>query len=205
VRPPALTGRNLLHFDDLNAMSSGTMTSGHVSIALRYGSTHSDVSIFTIHIVGSTTRVVTQPDCDVLDLRRPAFEDLFTAYDFSSCLFDLLEFSYEKPKPALGYYIVRCEYPHLHQWRGLDFLCWPSATDNLELLQLSNERQKITLYIGDPGVQTSTTAQQPCPFETQAYNKDESYNDVPGRVLSYPRGAISACVLSASASRPVYT
>lgn len=137
MRPPALTGRNLLHFDDLNAMSSGTMTSGHVSIALRYGSTHSDVSIFTIHIVGSTTRVVTQPDCDVLDLRRPAFEDLFTAYDFSSCLFDLLEFSYEKPKPALGYYIVRCEYPHLHQWRGLDFLCWPSATDNLELLQLA--------------------------------------------------------------------
>lgn len=65
-----------LHFDDLDGVSSGTMTSSHIAVALGNCTTYSQVSVFAVHVVGTRTGVVPQPDSIVLDLDGRLFCDL---------------------------------------------------------------------------------------------------------------------------------
>lgn len=59
---------HLLHLDDLDGMCSGPVSSPHVPIALSHSPRHTQVTVLTVHVVSTRTRVVTQPDAKVLDL-----------------------------------------------------------------------------------------------------------------------------------------
>lgn len=62
-----LFGLNGLDLENVDAVSLGTMTGSHVTVALRDGSGNSSVTVFTVHVVVSGTGVVLEPDSVILD------------------------------------------------------------------------------------------------------------------------------------------
>lgn len=76
LRSAAIASLDYLHFDYLDGVSSGAMTSSHVAVALRHSSAHGQVSVLSVHVVSTGTRVVSQPDAKVLDLDRRLLCDL---------------------------------------------------------------------------------------------------------------------------------
>ena len=68
LRPTAITSFYNFHFDDLDRMSSCAMTSSHVSVALGHSTTDRQITVFTVHVVGTRSGVIPQPDSKVLDL-----------------------------------------------------------------------------------------------------------------------------------------
>merc|ERR1719209_413975 len=54
VRSAAFTCRNDLHLQDLDGAGTSTMTGSHVTVTLSDGTSHSDVPIFSVHVMGST-------------------------------------------------------------------------------------------------------------------------------------------------------
>lgn len=63
-------GCDHLHLHDLDGVSAGTMPGTHVTIALSDGSRCGQVSVLAVHVMGSTTGVITQPDAEVFHLER---------------------------------------------------------------------------------------------------------------------------------------
>ena len=55
------------YFKNLNRSWSGSMTGTHVTVALSDGSGGHGVSVFTVHVVSSRSRIVSDPDTEVLD------------------------------------------------------------------------------------------------------------------------------------------
>lgn len=66
----SFTGGNGFHFNNLNGMSSCTMASAHVPVTLRDCSTHGQITVFAVHVVGAGTRIIPQPDAKILDFDR---------------------------------------------------------------------------------------------------------------------------------------
>ena len=48
------------NLDNLNSMSSSSVTSSHVSITLGNSGTDSHVAVFTVHVVGARSRVISE-------------------------------------------------------------------------------------------------------------------------------------------------
>merc|ERR1719289_732418 len=66
VRSTAFTCWNYLHLQDLDGAGTSTMTSSHITIALSDGTSHGDVPIFSVHVMGTTSRIVSDPDPKIL-------------------------------------------------------------------------------------------------------------------------------------------
>lgn len=60
-------GLDGLDLEDVDAVSLGTMTSSHVTVALGDGSGNGGVTVLTVHVVVSGTGIVLEPDSVVLD------------------------------------------------------------------------------------------------------------------------------------------
>jgi len=67
VSPTALIGRNLLHSNDLDRVGSGPMSGPHISVTRGDGIGHRNVSIFSVHVMGAGTGIVSEPHAVVLD------------------------------------------------------------------------------------------------------------------------------------------
>ena len=65
------------------------MSSAHISVALSDGAGGREVAVFAVHVVSTGTRIVTQPDTEVLHGRRFLLVDLLTGNDFTVGLLDL--------------------------------------------------------------------------------------------------------------------
>jgi hypothetical protein len=63
----------------MNGAKTGTMTSSHVLIEGFNGVGSGQLSELLIHVVGSRTRVVTEPDAEVLDFQWALLMDLNTS------------------------------------------------------------------------------------------------------------------------------
>merc|ERR1712105_12503 len=98
-------------------MSSGTMTGSHITVALSNSSRHCQVTGFTVHVVGSGPRIITQPDAKVLNLQWGLFMDLLDADDFTSGFLELAKLAEEIPETGFSHNVVRGENPHAVQWR----------------------------------------------------------------------------------------
>ena len=60
----------------LNSVSTSAMTGSHITIALCNSSRDSQISVLTVHVVGTRTRIITKPDTKVLDLQWASVMDL---------------------------------------------------------------------------------------------------------------------------------
>lgn len=72
----ALTRLDYLNLDDLDRMCTSTMSCTHVAVALRYGSTHRQVSILSIHVMRARPWIIPQPNSEILDFVWCFFRNL---------------------------------------------------------------------------------------------------------------------------------
>lgn len=62
---------------NLNRSRSGTMASSHIAVALGDGSSSLGVSVLTVHVVRSRSRVISHPDTEVLHNSGGFLSNLF--------------------------------------------------------------------------------------------------------------------------------
>jgi len=87
---------------DLDRSRSGTMASSHIAVALSDGSSSLGVSVLTVHVVRSRSRVVSYPDTKVLHNSGGFLSNLFHRDDLSGSLVDLLVVGNEIPESRFG-------------------------------------------------------------------------------------------------------
>jgi len=107
---------NFLNLDNLNAIASCSMSTSHITIALGNRCGCSQIAIFTIHVVRRSSRIVSQPNAEIFHSKWSFLINSSNGNDFSVCLFQFLQRTYEIPKSRFCNDGVRCEYFHLIQW-----------------------------------------------------------------------------------------
>ncbi|GMT21344.1 hypothetical protein PFISCL1PPCAC_12641, partial [Pristionchus fissidentatus] len=91
-----------LDLEDVDAVSTGTMASSHVTIHLGDGSGDADITVLTVHVVVAGTGIVLEPDTVVLDGSLVLLEDLLDLKDLSVGLLQTTEHRDEVPETGLG-------------------------------------------------------------------------------------------------------
>ena len=98
-RPASFASGHRLNTDDLDTVSPGTMTGTHIAVALGDSRGHSQVTVFAVHVVGTGTGVVSQPDAKVLDFQGLLLHDFFNTDNLAGGLLELPQLTQEVPKP----------------------------------------------------------------------------------------------------------
>ena len=88
--------------DDLDGSEAGAMAGSHVLVELVDGSDSGDVTELLVDVVGSSARVVSAEDSEVLDLGWLLLVDLDDRKDLSGGGLDLLGAGQEVPEARLG-------------------------------------------------------------------------------------------------------
>jgi len=107
-----LLRRNLFHFDDLDGGGSGSMPGAHVAVTLSHRSGGRQIAVFAVHVVSTGTRVISEPNAEVLDGGWPLLVDLLAADNLADSFLDLLQTIQVVPEAGLGHYAVSGEDTH---------------------------------------------------------------------------------------------
>merc|ERR1719498_879889 len=88
-----------------------------IKVTLCDGSTCGHVTVLAVHVDGSTTRHISQPDSKVLDAGWALIMYLRAAHDFATALLHFLEETSKVPETRLGCCLVWGKDGHLvHGW-----------------------------------------------------------------------------------------
>lgn len=137
VGTSALVGRNLLNANNLNGISSGTMTSTHVTIARSDGIVGGNVTVFSIHVVRASARIVSKPDSVILHLLGSIRLLNFLNLDnLAVGLLNLLQFRKKVPEPRLCNDMIGRKDGHAVQWWVGDLLGGQMSSHDTILTQL---------------------------------------------------------------------
>merc|ERR1719447_2069340 len=98
------------------------MTCTHITITLSDSLATCQISVFSVHVVGTTARVIPQPNTKVFDLKRPPLINSADTDNFTGRLFQFSQLTQKVPETALGHSFVRGKYPHLIEGRDSIFL-----------------------------------------------------------------------------------
>jgi len=131
------SGFDSLASDDLDAVGSGSMSGSHVSVTLCDGSTDSEVSVLPVHVMGSRSGVVSQPDSKVLDLQGLPLLDFLHGDDLSGGLLELPELTQKVPESTLGDNGIWSEDPHSVKRSLWLIFSWCFTTNHFEFSQSS--------------------------------------------------------------------
>lgn len=123
-------------------MGTGSVTGTHIAVALCDSVANGQITVFAVHVVCARTRIVTQPNAEVLDLARRTLVDLFQRNDFTGGLLELLQLAQEIPETGLGNNVVRSEDSHLVQRSAWLLLGGQLTADDFIFLQLKNLNKK---------------------------------------------------------------
>ena len=113
------------------------MSGTHISVSLGDGISGVSGSVFTVHVVGSRSWVVSEPDSEVLDNGWWLFLNLLDRDNFTSGLVDLLVVWYKVPESWLGSDWVWCEKSNPVEWWVWlsvfleDWLIWTGGRTNV--------------------------------------------------------------------------
>lgn len=82
----------------VNGPKSGSVLSSHILVESldSLGSRH--LSVLLVHVVGTGSRIVSEPDTEVLDLEWSLLADDVEGNDFTGRLLDLSEFHQKVPE-----------------------------------------------------------------------------------------------------------
>lgn len=116
----------------------------HISIALSDCTSDGQVTVLTVHVVCTRTRIVTQPDAEILDLLGRALVLALDRDNLTGCLLEFAQLAEEIPEAGLGDNVVGCEDDHLEQRRVLLLFRWQLAADDLVFLELKREQARIS-------------------------------------------------------------
>lgn len=98
--------------EDVDGPEAGTVAGGHVGVEGLDGICSGQLAVLLVHVVCTGTRVVSDPDTEVLDLEGVLLVEHLDADDLTSGLLDLLETTQEVPVSGLSDRLVRGEDGH---------------------------------------------------------------------------------------------
>jgi hypothetical protein len=96
----------------VNRPKSRTMSGGHILVECLYGIRPAHLAILLVHVVGAGSRIIANPDAEVLDLEGSFLVNDVQGDDLAVGLLDLAELHQEVPEAGLGNDGVGCEYTH---------------------------------------------------------------------------------------------
>lgn len=156
----------------MDGPEAGTVAGSHVLVERLDGVGAAHLTVLLVHVVGAGTRVVSDPDTEVLDLERVLLLDLpavnicvlhhplpkikFATHlvernDLTVRLLDLSELREEVPESALGNDIVWCKDAHAVELWGWVGVRGQKAPNDLVLLQATfgqkNQRCLTEVYV----------------------------------------------------------
>jgi hypothetical protein len=114
---------------------AGTVTGSHILVQRLDRSGAGHLSVFLVHIVGAGSRVISDPDTEVLDLERALLVDLVEGNDLAVGLLDLAELHQEIPESGFGDHIIGSEDAHAVEFGGRVRLGRQMAADDLVFLE----------------------------------------------------------------------
>ena len=112
VGPVELTGSKSGSTDDLDGTRTTTVTSSHLIVQLGDSTDELHITVLAVHVVGSRSGVVTEPDSVVFDAAAVLLDDLDAVKDLTGGLLHLTELTHEVPELGLGGDVVRGEDNH---------------------------------------------------------------------------------------------
>lgn len=98
--------------DDLNGSLARAMATSHVVVQVVDGVVQANVSVLTIHIVGTTARVVLHPDTEVLHGCAVLLGKLINIKDLASGLLHFSHLVHEVPESGLSHDLIGSEDLH---------------------------------------------------------------------------------------------
>jgi len=113
VRPADVLGLlDLNYTENVDGPEPRTMPGSHVLVEALDGICTRELAVLLVHVMCTRTRVVANPDTEVLDLQGLLFVNNINTNDFTIGLFDLLQLSEEVPEPRLCDDVVRRKDAH---------------------------------------------------------------------------------------------
>ena len=131
VRTTNLRSFDLSNTDDLNGTETGTVTGSHVHVEALDGFNTAHGTELLVHVVGAGTRIVTQPNTEILNLHGLLLANGSAADNFSSGTLNLLELTQEVEETRFGNDFVGSEDAHLVELRSGILFGGEFTTDNL--------------------------------------------------------------------------
>jgi len=112
VWSPAFVCGNFLNLDNVDGVGTSSVTGTHVTVASSNSFASCQVSVLSVHVVGSTARVVSQPYSKVLDLHRSLLINPVNTDNLSSGFLELSKLTQEVPETRLGDSPIRSKDSH---------------------------------------------------------------------------------------------
>lgn len=126
------------NLQDVDRSKSSSVSGGHVLVQSFNGTNSGDISNFFVHVVGTRSGVVSNPDGEVLDLSWVSFVDGVDRDNLTGSLLDLVQFLQEVPVTRLGNNFVRSEDSHSEQLWFRNGFSWQTTANNLVFIQTSH-------------------------------------------------------------------
>lgn len=119
------------NLQNVNRSKSSSVSSSQVRVH-GFDSTNSgNISVFLVHVVGTRSRVVSDPDTKVLDLGWLVFRDDVQRNNFTRSLLNLVQLLQKVPVSGLSNNVVWCKNSHSVQLWFWNSFGRKSSTDNL--------------------------------------------------------------------------
>lgn len=103
---------NLNNAEDVDRPEAGTMPGSHVLVKAFDCISTGEVTELLVHVMGSRSRVVTQPNTEVLDLQRFCLMYNVDTNDFTTGFLDLLQLPEEIPESGFCNNFIRSKDAH---------------------------------------------------------------------------------------------
>jgi hypothetical protein len=117
-----LPGTKVSRSTYVNRPEPRAMSGGHILVQSLHSIRPAHLTILLVHVVRTRSRIVADPDAEVLDLERSLLVDDIQGDDLAVRLLDLAELHEEVPEARLCHDGVRCKDAHAVQlwcWVGL--------------------------------------------------------------------------------------
>ena len=92
----------LNNLEDVDRSKSRSVAGSHILVKSVNGSSTGELTVLLVHVVGTGTRVVTDPDTEVLDLVGSLLVNLVDGDNLTSSLLNSSELGQEVPESRLG-------------------------------------------------------------------------------------------------------
>ncbi len=119
----------------MDAPEPGTMSGGHILVQRLDGSRAAHLSVRLVHIVRAGSRIITDPDAEVLDFQGSLLVDDIERDNLAGRLLDLAQLHQEVPEAGFGHHGVGCKDAHAVQFRRWVRIGGQMAADDLVFLE----------------------------------------------------------------------
>lgn len=115
------------------------MSGGHILVQRLDGSRTAHLSVFLVHVVGSGSRVVADPDAEILDFQGSLLVDDIQGDHLAGRLLHFAQLHQEVPEAGFCDHSVGREDSHAVEFGGWVHICGQMSADDLVFLEATCE------------------------------------------------------------------